>query len=109
MWSNNVYYSPEKFGLTIMETIDFSSGSYEFDYLVVFKDEAGNYYYAEDSGCSCPSPFEGMGLPDLTRVQSLDEVVSRMEYRLKDEYRYSSYGETEVADFKSKVKRGEFR
>lgn len=34
-------------------------GSYEFDMLVVWRNrETGTVVYAEDSGCSCPSPFE---------------------------------------------------
>lgn len=32
---------------------------YSFDDIIVWKDkETGKLYYAEDSGCSCPSPFE---------------------------------------------------
>lgn len=107
--SPDVYYNPEKFGLTIVETFDFSDGYYQFDYLAVWKDEAGNLFYAEDSGCSCPSPFESMGLPDLTRVQSADEIVSRLEYRAKEMWQGSETARiaAEIADFKSKVKRGE--
>lgn len=107
-WDNNVFYSPEKFGLEIVETIDFSDGYYQFDYLVVFKSEDGRWFYAEDSGCSCPSPFEGMGMPDLTRVEGPEDIISRMEFRIKDSYYDEKYGQSEVDDFKSKVKRGEF-
>lgn len=109
--SPDVFYDPEKFGLTSVETIDFSDGSYQFDYLAVWKDGDGNLYYAEDSGCSCPSPFDGMGLPDLTRVQDAMEIVSRMEYRLSEMGDWYSGEkrrvEAEIADFKSKIKRGD--
>lgn len=44
-----------------METIgevDFASG-YEFDKTVVWRRKAdGVFLWAEDNGCSCPSPFE---------------------------------------------------
>ena len=47
--------------------IDWSSGSYEFDLTVVLKRESdGQLFYAEDSGCSCPTPFENHTLHDLT-------------------------------------------
>jgi hypothetical protein len=107
---SNIYYSPEKFGLTQVACIDFSDGDYQFSYLAVWKDSEGNLYYAEDSGCSCPAPFEDFnGIESLTRVQSAKEIVSRMKYRAEESpYDYESGRiKAEVADFKSKVKRGE--
>lgn len=64
----DVYYNPEKFGLTKVAELDFSSGSYEFDITAVFTkdDEPGKFYWASDSGCSCPSPFE-----NFTSIESL--------------------------------------
>jgi len=53
----DVYYQPEHFGLEIVFSED-HGGSYEFDMVVVWSDKDGNYYVGEDSGCSCPSPFE---------------------------------------------------
>lgn len=55
---SNVYYNPEKWGLTVVAQIDYSSGSYEFDYRVVWRDEEGNFFTARSAGCSCPMPFE---------------------------------------------------
>ena len=51
----NIYYSPGKFGLTQVGMIDWSDGIYRFDYTVIWKDVAGNFFYGDDSGCSCPS------------------------------------------------------
>jgi hypothetical protein len=63
----NIYYDPEKFGLTTVGEIDWSDGCYQFDLTVVWKrDFDGRFVYAEDSGCSCPSPFEDIGIEDLT-------------------------------------------
>lgn len=62
----NIYYDPEKFGLETIGEIDWSSGAYEFDYTVVWKRISdGRFVYAEDSGCSCPSPFEQTGIEGL--------------------------------------------
>lgn len=92
-WTD-VYYTPEKFGLEIVGDVDYSSGAYEFALLVVWKDESGQLYYAEDSGCSCPSPFEGVGLRDLTKATKF-EIVARVQERLAEEERYgASWGGT---------------
>jgi hypothetical protein len=63
----SLYYDPEKFGLTVIGEIEWSSGSYEYDMTVVWRRTSdGVFVYAEDSGCSCPSPFENQGVEDLT-------------------------------------------
>lgn len=63
----NIYHDPEKYGLLTIGEIDWSSGCYEFDLTTVWKRESdGRFVYAEDSGCSCPSPFEDTGINELT-------------------------------------------
>lgn len=61
---NNIYNNPEKFGLSILRSID-TAGAYEFDILLVLEDSAGKLFWITDSGCSCPMPFEGVGVSDL--------------------------------------------
>lgn len=62
-----MYYDPAKFGLEPVGEIEWSSGSYESALTVVWKRISdGRLVYAEDSGCSCPSPFEDTGIEDLT-------------------------------------------
>ncbi len=82
----NIYYDPEKFGLEQVGEIDFSSGAYEFDLTVVWRrvsDDA--LVYAEDSGCSCPSPFESTGVDELIvlrkGVNGLNDFKAAMEKR----------------------------
>lgn len=67
-WDCNVYSSPSKFGLTPVAEIDYSSGSYEFDLRVVWRKEDGTLVTARDSGCSCPVPFESVGIDGLEPV-----------------------------------------
>lgn len=68
--SDNIYYSPEKFGLRILHTHDFSDGSYQFDYRTIWLDEKTRQLYTgRDSGCSCPYPFE-----DYHSVKDLEAV-----------------------------------
>jgi hypothetical protein len=63
----NIYYSPEKFGLTIFGSLE-KGGAYEFDTFVVFANADGDLFYATDSGCSCPTPFEDTGVGDLSPI-----------------------------------------
>jgi hypothetical protein len=66
---DNVYYSPEKFGLQEVMEINYCDAPYEFDFRVIWKDKHGTLWTAKDSGCSCPAPFEDYnGLDDLERV-----------------------------------------
>lgn len=76
---SDVYYSPEDFGLEIVTEVEWSGGSYEFDKTVIWKDNAGQLYLAEDSGCSCPSPFEDYtDIEDLTKV-TVHEAIKTLQ------------------------------
>lgn len=73
---SDVYYSPGKYGLTTIGEIDWSDGCYQFDLTVVWKREAdGRFLYADNSGCSCPSPFEDMGIDELTLLPEQGSLV----------------------------------
>lgn len=60
---NDVYYKPENYGLKIVDTYEADIG-YEFDMVTVWEDESGALFWAADSGCSCPSPFEDYNSKD---------------------------------------------
>lgn len=65
----NVYNNPEKYGLEIIFSIDYSDGCYEYDYRVIWREiETGKLYTAHDSGCSCTSPFE-----DIDSILELED------------------------------------
>lgn len=87
MWTDNPYYAPEKCGLEIVATIDYSSGSYEFDLRVVWRNLKNNVFYtARNAGCSCPSPFE-----DYTDIAMLETVdIATLEREVKQS---ASFGE----------------
>ena len=71
----NIYYSPEKFGLELVDSHQLSDEPYSFDMLAIWRDTRDHtiMYYEQDSGCSCPTPFEGLQVADLSRF-SLEEV-----------------------------------
>ncbi len=74
----NIYYNPEKFGLKIVEETNKPDLSYEFDMVVAWEDvTTGKQYWAQDSGCSCPSPFE-----QFDSIESLDPMEAT-----EDEYK----------------------
>lgn len=74
MWTNNVRYAPESFGLTFIGEADLAEPDYSFDLVGVWKGEEG-YYLATDSGCSCPTPFEDYNdVSDLTGPLTADQA-----------------------------------
>lgn len=95
----DVYYQPEKFGLSIVAEDD-QGGSYEFDKFVVWADVNRNYYWATDSGCSCPSPFEDYtSVSDLTAASAADILKA---YNSWYDNRYSKY-EPDYSDMLAKL------
>lgn len=86
---SNIYYNPEKFGLVIVGEVEFSSDSYGFDTSVVWRDvETGALYYGDDSGCSCPCPFEDTGCADLHKVERTQDLIDYFEGRKGESYLY---------------------
>jgi hypothetical protein len=94
-WDSNPYSSPEKFGLRTIGEAEFSDGCYQFDTTVVWQDiETGAFYYADDSGCSCPSPFEGEDRTTITQIERLQDLIDHLEKRKTESYRYTSEWDT---------------
>ena len=100
-WGEDVYYNAEKHGLVVVAEIDDADSCYSFDLTVVWKNtETGDKYWANDSGCSCPSPFEDIqsidGLTPLKTDADWDRLVvflmgfSRKNYPLADINRFLS-------------------
>ncbi|MBF4625509.1 hypothetical protein [Clavibacter sp. VKM Ac-2872] len=70
----NPYYDPAAAGLEILFQDDDQDACYSFDMVVIWGSPAsGAVYMATDSGCSCPSPFEGYAGPaGLASMNRLD-------------------------------------
>lgn len=84
---SNIYYEPQDFGLEIFEQIDDDHSSYSFDDFVIWKRlEDGKLFYATDSGCSCPSPFEDTKIADLIPVHTLEGLAQAIE-EYRDPYK----------------------
>lgn len=94
----NIYYTPEAFGLQQIGEAEFSSGSYEFDTTVVWRDvETGEFFYAEDSGCSCPTPFESHDRTTITKIERLQDLLDHLTERMRGHDDESTVGRSCIA------------
>lgn len=70
----SVYYDPFEFNLYPLAELELDDEAYQFNILCVWRHEDDRLFWGQDSGCSCPSPFE-----DFVTLDSLDEL-SRYDY-----------------------------
>ena len=71
----NVLSSPELCGLTLIACEDIA-GSWEFDMFAIWTN-GRSLFWATDSGCSCPMPFEDYNsAEDLTRATYKELVTA---------------------------------
>lgn len=83
-YDENIYYNPEKHGLSVFYEVE-TAGSYEFDTTMIWQNNEGNLYWAHDSGCSCPTPFEDFNsINDLNILNQ--ETFHGFEEHLKNQY-----------------------
>lgn len=73
------YSSPERHDLTLVGTVHRYCEAYEFDMVAVWVHDDGRIFWGQDSGCSCPSPFEGCELKDLDQVESWAELDAALK------------------------------
>lgn len=70
------YHQPGMFDLTTVGEIDWDNECYQFNMTVVWAGKDGTVYWADDSGCSCPSPFEDINsLDDLSKGTKWDALA----------------------------------
>lgn len=70
----NIYYSPELFGLELIDELSDGNAGSGFDILVVLRHkDSGRLFWGRDEGCSCPSPFENSWFhgPDSTDLREV--------------------------------------
>ena|SRR6266487_1360075 len=76
-YENNVYYNPDKCGLTLIAKVE-EALSWEYDMVIAVRDnESDKLYVVHDSGCSCPTPFEDVSsFSDMTEIRSVADAQS---------------------------------
>lgn len=86
----NIYSSPEKFGLATVGEVEWSDACYSFDLTTVWRDvTTGALFFADDSGCSCPSPYESTGRDDLTVIDRPQTFLDHINARIADLYDFN--------------------
>lgn len=76
MTDMNPYYDPESLGLTIVTSGDDPEAFYSFDMFVVWTD-GKDLFYGQDSGCSCPTPFDEFEPEKATGKQQIYRAIDR--------------------------------
>lgn len=92
----NWRYDVKEYEFEILDDIQWGEADYSFDLTRVFIHVPTQALYAaNDSGCSCPSPFEDTLVGELTPITTLAEldlfVADRMTYttpRSVDQYAF---------------------
>ena len=79
-WGKNIYSNPEVYGLTVLDSIEWADESYQFEMTVLWHDpETDACYVADDSGCSCPAPYEEYeSIGDLTKIERLQDLIDHL-------------------------------
>lgn len=96
---DNIYYSPEAYGLTVVANIEYSDQNYCFDTRVIWRDKHNELWTARDSGCSCPTPFEEY---NLSNIDKFDKEVILSEIKKESESGY--YNGDNIVDAITKIK-----
>src|SRR5690606_10820071 len=102
-YNPDVYYQPEAFGLTAIGELS-REPDYDFYMLVVWEHEDGRLFWATDTGCSCPSPFE-----DFTSLDHLSGLTldSYGDFKAEvDEFPVDNADKTQLLAKVSKLLRG---
>ena len=85
----DVYSSPQKLGLDYIGDVEWDDEPYQFNMTAVWRDpQTGQIYWADDSGCSCPSPFEDVKSRDDLTAGTADELDAYLKWQL-EHARYS--------------------
>lgn len=69
-----IWASDEPTAYECLAEVEWVGESYQFDMTRVYQHrETREVYYAEDTGCSCPSPFEDATEDDLEQIARIQD------------------------------------
>jgi hypothetical protein len=81
----DLYNQPEHFGVRIVGVVEWDYECYQFNMTVVWVDALDQFYMGDDSGCSCPSPFEdSTSAEDLGMPMTKHEVAAALQKGAED-------------------------
>lgn len=96
----DLYYQPSQFGLVPVGEIEWDDDSFSFNLTVVWYDpENRKLYWADDSGCSCPAPFEDYTSLDQATTGTKMDLYKHLDYMLNHQmYGYDGSGSWSFTD-----------
>jgi hypothetical protein len=81
----NINMAPEDFGLTVVGEVSWTCDSYSYDKTIIWKDaETGQLFYYQENGCSCPTPFDGVGRTHITAVDKSQQLIDLLLNQRKE-------------------------
>lgn len=102
--NGNIYYRPEGDDMSIVGAVDLREPCYSFDLLVVWK-KGNKYYVGQDSGCSCPAPFENVyALDDLDGPFTKAGVCKFLADFKADGYYSENYYRPQIVDLIARIR-----
>ncbi|ROR95461.1 hypothetical protein EDD28_0102 [Salana multivorans] len=82
-----------------IDSIDWDEESYQFNMTDAWLDtETGDVLVADDSGCSCPTPFEDTRLNDTTKIAHLKDLDAHVADRMEIEWSRAHPGQAGRVD-----------
>jgi hypothetical protein len=82
----NIYYQPEAFEAEVIGSVEWTDESYSFDTTLILRGNDGKLYWGDDSGCSCPSPFENFYVLSDFETGTFMELSDHLQERLSGNY-----------------------
>lgn len=104
-YSSYIYWNPEDFGLSVVGEIQWTEPCCDFDLTVLWRDATGKLYWGDDSGCSCPMPFEAVKSLDDLETGSFHQFAEHVNARLRAERDSGNdYAAAQVVELLAKVR-----
>lgn len=97
-YEHNPHSNPQRYGLELVDDIEWENQSYQFDMTAVWKDKEGRLWSADSSGCSCPTPFEEV--TELDRLLNTDNLMTRYRSMTTERGEYAN-GHVDPGEWKT--------
>lgn len=76
----DIYYRPESHGVTCVGQVEWGSHHW-FDLTAVWVDADKRLYWADDTGCSCPMPFDYVKSLEDLQTGTLQQLAEHLRER----------------------------
>jgi hypothetical protein len=103
-YNDSPYGNPEMYGMERVAELEWDNQSYQFDITSVLRrKEDGTLWFCNDSGCSCPSPFEDDY--EWERLFSTEDFQKRYRERTTGDYSWGHTDQQQYEQFIADIER----